>query len=67
MNMKYFEDKNIVVTGAAKGIGKEIAKYFWECGANLFLIDIDEKALSNFLFDFKKAQSKNQWLIFSTR
>ena len=40
------EDKNIVVTGAASGIGKALAKSFSNHNANsIVLVDIDENAL----------------------
>lgn len=43
------QDKNIVVTGAAMGIGFGIAHRFAECGANVLLADINETALSSSL------------------
>ena len=40
------QDKNIVVTGAASGIGKALAKSFSNHNANsIVLVDIDENAL----------------------
>ena len=41
--------KNIIVTGAAGGLGRSIAESFTSCGANILLTDIHskEKALNN--------------------
>jgi len=39
------EDKTIVLTGAAGGIGSEIAKQLDQSGAKLILIDLNESAL----------------------
>ena len=41
--------KNIIVTGAAGGLGRSIAESFASCGANILLTDIHskEKALNN--------------------
>ena len=35
-----YQDKTIVITGAAKGIGAACAKLFYEAGANVALLDI---------------------------
>jgi 3-oxoacyl-[acyl-carrier protein] reductase len=43
MTMK---DKLVIVTGAANGIGREIAITFAKAGANLGIVDIDEKNLN---------------------
>ncbi|CAM4234201.1 3-ketoacyl-ACP reductase [Bacillus manliponensis] len=37
-----FLNKTVIITGAANGIGKEIAYYYVEKGANVVLADIDE-------------------------
>ncbi len=39
------EDKIAVVTGAARGIGREIALVFAHSGAHLILVDIHQKEL----------------------
>lgn len=39
------EGKRVVVTGAASGIGREIARRFVEEGARLVLVDVDDTAL----------------------
>ncbi len=46
MNPMSLEGKNIIVTGAASGIGRETAKLLHELGAELFLLDLDEKGLA---------------------
>lgn len=40
-----FEEKVVVITGAAGGIGKETARLFAKQGAKLVLVDMDQKAL----------------------
>ena len=43
-----YQDKTIVVTGAAKGIGAACAKLFYEAGANIAVLDITkEEAMVN--------------------
>jgi len=39
--------KVVLITGAAMGIGRETALAFAKEGANLALLDIDEKELAN--------------------
>jgi 3-oxoacyl-[acyl-carrier protein] reductase len=39
--MELIKDKVVVVTGAAAGIGAGVAKLFAECGAHVFLTDLD--------------------------
>ena len=36
-----FEEKVLLVTGAASGIGRATAEYFFNCGASVFLADLN--------------------------
>jgi NAD(P)-dependent dehydrogenase (short-subunit alcohol dehydrogenase family) len=44
-----YQNKTVVITGAAKGIGASCARLFYEAGANVALIDIasDESAITS--------------------
>ena len=44
--MKRFENKHVVVTGGARGIGYEIARQFAEEGAMLSVLDCNSENLS---------------------
>jgi all-trans-retinol dehydrogenase (NAD+) len=45
--MKTLENKNVIITGGASGIGKKMALRLARLGANLAIIDIDETRLTN--------------------
>ncbi len=45
-HLKYFENKTIILTGAASGIGKELAKMLNSVKPKLFLIDLNASALN---------------------
>lgn len=47
--------RRILITAAASGIGKEIAKAFYENGDNVFICDIDEESLKEFSKEMPKA------------
>lgn len=38
-----FQDKTVIITGAAAGIGKEVATHYAQAGASVVLADINEK------------------------
>jgi NAD(P)-dependent dehydrogenase (short-subunit alcohol dehydrogenase family) len=44
---EFFKDRGAVVTGAASGIGFEIARHLLAAGAHVALLDVEEKALSH--------------------
>ena len=46
--MKNFKDQLLLLTGANGGIGREVAKQFYEAGANLLLTDINIEGLKTF-------------------
>jgi len=52
------ENKKVIVTGAAKGLGKHIATYFAELGADLSLIDIDQPVLEGTCVELRKLGRK---------
>lgn len=41
-----FTGKSVLITGAARGIGYEVARAFQEWGANTYIVDFDEEALA---------------------
>lgn len=43
--MTSIRDQNVLITGSAKGMGREMAREFGEKGADVVLVDIDEPAL----------------------
>lgn len=47
-----FANKSVLITGAAKGIGRATAQAFWAAGARVALLDRDETALQDAARDF---------------
>ena len=46
-NMSFdFTGRSAIVTGAARGIGLAIARHFHAAGATVFMVDLDETALT---------------------
>ena len=45
MNLKKYENKNILITGAGSGIGKAMSMKLAEINTNLYLLDISEAGL----------------------
>ena len=44
--LRVLAGKNIIITGASRGLGAVIAETMWKAGANLMLVDKDQEALS---------------------
>ncbi len=47
--MSFLRDRNVLITGATGGLGKEMVKQFLAEGSNLILTDLDEKTLSGLI------------------
>lgn len=56
--MQQFKEKVVVVTGAAKGIGKEIAIKFAKNGAHLVVVDLDLEAGEAFAKELSETYQK---------
>ncbi|MCU6000452.1 3-hydroxybutyrate dehydrogenase [Clostridioides difficile] len=52
--MKMVKDKVVFVTGAASGIGKQIAESFLKNGAKVMFSDINQEALNNTIAELQK-------------
>ena len=55
INYQEFNNKTVLVTGAASGIGEAIAKAFLQSGANVLAVDLDNDNLSKAFGNFSKA------------
>lgn len=57
---KNVSNKNVLITGSAQGIGKEMAMRFHRLGANLALIDINEVQLNQFVNELHQVNKSNK-------
>lgn len=56
--MRNFKDRLLLLTGANGGIGREVARQFYEAGAHLLLTDIDIDGLTMFARSLKNGTGK---------
>lgn len=57
--MYSFPNRTLILTGANGGIGREIAKIFFQAGANLVLTDLDESGLDTFAKELVATQPQD--------
>ncbi len=57
-----FQDKNVIVTGGANGIGRAIVKAFAENGANVIIADVDETAGKKLEEEILKNKHQTQFI-----
>lgn len=58
--MKTLSGKNIIITGASRGLGVHIAREMWNSGASLLLVARSEPALNRLQKDFETGAFTNQ-------
>ncbi len=63
LNMKTLTNKTIIITGAAGLLGSKFTKACAESGANVLLVDIDERK-GNDLLEILREETKNLNLVF---
>ena len=56
--MYNFKNKNVVITGASRGIGESLVKKFSEFGANIFLISRDNTRMKKIVSNIIKTGCK---------
>jgi len=61
--MKEFENKNIVITGGASGIGRLMAKLLAKKGANVIILDINQANLDNVVAEIRNSGYKSSGYI----
>ena len=65
--MKNLKNKNVLITGGARGIGKQIALEFAKQGANIIICDADKNFMNDKVFNesvneqFFAVGKKEQW------
>jgi NAD(P)-dependent dehydrogenase (short-subunit alcohol dehydrogenase family) len=60
MVVKVLRGKNIIITGASRGLGVHIARAMWDNGANLLLAARSADALMSLKDDFERDQAVDQ-------
>ena len=60
--MKNFRDKNVLITGAASGIGRATALAFAAEGANLIIADVNEEGLKSAAEEIEKLGRRAIWM-----
>lgn len=58
--MRYFQGKNILITGGSMGLGIELVKYFITKGSNIAVCARNKKKLSSAIKKISKTRLKNQ-------
>ena len=64
MNKNNFNGKNIIITGASRGIGFQITKKFIESGSNVAICSKNLKKLKLAISQLEKIKKKNQVLFY---
>ncbi|GAB5440275.1 MAG: SDR family oxidoreductase [Fuerstiella sp.] len=61
--MKTFQNKTVFLTGAASGIGRELALQLARSGCHLYLVDIDEAGLQRLVTEIgTQSPGRSQWI-----
>ena len=62
-----YQNKVVVITGAANGIGRVIAKLYAENGARVFVADVDKQNGEKTVFDIKKNGGQAHFILTDVR